>query len=531
MKRKFFIVMAGLIIPFGVNYAQGEMDAYKMSSTELTGTARSVAMGGAFGALGGDISGVAINPAGIGIYKSSEIVTTMNFQTIGTKTEANGGKFEKDKFKFSFDNLGVVGVLPTNSDVAPLINVGFSYNKIKSFNRKYKTAGIDVGSSLSDYMAYRAEGYNPSELSMKNNTYAWDNDWLAVGGFNSFLINNIGPNTKGVQQYESAVPNNVDVDNVTDVQEKGSISSYDFNVGTTISDVVSVGLTLAVTDIDYRLSSVYSEDYYNASSNHLGGFDMYNWLKTEGTGWQIKTGVIVKPVDALRIGLAYHSPTWYKMTDYTALDIDHNLKGLGSTINSEYEKGVLKSDGGVWDYNMRTPDKFVFSLAGVINQIAIISADYEYTNYKSNMRLYNRDGDALSDLYNPNTFIKEDFRGASTLRLGAEFRFTPQLSGRLGYAWMQSPLKKDFKDNLGQVMTVGSVAHYTLDGDINNFTWGLGYRFTKNFYLDVAFIYKTQKSDAYAFSYVEKLDIAPEKSKATLKTNTMQGLMTFGVRF
>lgn len=32
-------------------------------------------MGGAFGALGGDISGIAINPAGIGVYQKSEIVT------------------------------------------------------------------------------------------------------------------------------------------------------------------------------------------------------------------------------------------------------------------------------------------------------------------------------------------------------------------------------------------------------------------------------------------------------------------------
>ena len=136
MKQVSLLLLA-TIFSCGVIKAQGEMDAYKFSKNDLTGTARSVSMGGAFGALGGDISGVSINPAGIGIYKNSEIVTTLNFQNTKTQTELNTGKIDDSKFKFTFDNLAFVSVFPLNSDVAPSLNIGFSYNRLKNFDRKY----------------------------------------------------------------------------------------------------------------------------------------------------------------------------------------------------------------------------------------------------------------------------------------------------------------------------------------------------------------------------------------------------------
>jgi len=57
-------------------FGQGEVEANMISRGDLYGTARGLAMGGAFGALGGDQTGVAINPAGIAVYRSSEVAGT-----------------------------------------------------------------------------------------------------------------------------------------------------------------------------------------------------------------------------------------------------------------------------------------------------------------------------------------------------------------------------------------------------------------------------------------------------------------------
>lgn len=532
MKRKLIFALS-FVLTLGTLSAQGEMDVYRFSRNDLTGTARSVAMGGAFGALGGDISGIAINPAGIGVYKSSEIVTTMNFQNTKVKnTNFYGDKFDESKFKFRFDNLAFVTTLPLNSDIAPLINLGFSYNKLKSFDRRYRTAASSAPSSLSDYMAYRAQGYSSTDLESSNNNYPWYNDWLAVQGYNSYLINDLGSGLYGSSTIA------YDVDNDLYVREKGSVNSYDFNIGTTFADMLSVGFTLSVTDIDYRMYSSYIEDFYETSSPfaNKGFFEQVNHMKTEGTGWQIGLGLLFKPIDEFRIGVAYHSPTWYDMTDYYISDINHDLTNIAG-MPSGYRAGTFYSDEGVYDYKMYTPDRWTFSAAGVIGNMAIISLDYELTNYK-NMKLKDRHwGDYSISDSGTKEYIKEDFQAASTVRVGVELKPLPQFSIRAGYAFMQSPLKKEFRNNEREVMVAGPATHFTLDSHVNNYTYGLGYRFSRNFYTDIAFVYKTQNSYLYnmpttvSSGGVDGYGNYIEGDKTKMKTETFQGLLTLGYKF
>ncbi|NDV67865.1 OmpP1/FadL family transporter [Dysgonomonas sp. 25] len=529
MKRRLIVALS-LILSTGAIYAQGEMDAYRFSQNELRGTARSVAMGGAFGALGGDISGVAINPAGIGIYKSSEIVTTLNFQN--TKVKNNnpyGDSFNKSKFKFEFDNLAFVTTFDLDSDVAPRFNVGFSYNKLKSFDRQYQTNGYKAPSSLSDYMAYRADGYTPSQLTSGNR---WGCDWLAVQGYNAYLIEHLG------NEYYGSNMIAYDLNNDLYVKEKGSISSYDFNFGTTFADMFSVGMTVSVTDIDYRMYSSYIEDFYVGSVKPEDFFEQINHMKTEGSGWQLGLGMIFKPINELRIGAAYHSPTWYKMTDYYISDINHDLVGIAG-MPAGYQSDYFKSDEGVYDYKLYTPDRWTFSVAGVIGTMAIISLDYELTNYK-NMKLKDRGNYRSIAESGTNEFIKQDFKAASTIRAGIEIKPIPQMSFRAGYAFMESPLKKEFRNNEKEVMVAAPIAHYTLDGHTHHYTWGLGYRFSKNFYTDVAFVYKTQNAQLHNMPTTTNPRISDGKDgygnfiygdRTDMKIETMQGLLTLGFRF
>ena len=116
--------------------------SYRYSQTELNGTARYLGMGGAFGALGGDISSMSSNPAGLGIYRSSEIVTTLSLSSIKAKSDWGGSKVDANKTKFNFDNIAYVGYFPTGNDEGLIgWNVGFSYNRVKNFNRNYRLRG------------------------------------------------------------------------------------------------------------------------------------------------------------------------------------------------------------------------------------------------------------------------------------------------------------------------------------------------------------------------------------------------------
>lgn len=504
MKRFFTLALVLTSIAGGVS-AQGELDAFNLSYNDLKGTARSVSMGGAFGALGGDVSGIAINPAGIGVYTKSEIVTTLNFTNTSIKSNLLGNTIDDKKFKVNFDNLAFVGTVPIESDVVPLINFGFSYNNLKSFNRKYRAGANGLNQSFTQYVADRANAQKDFNNITSDNSYN-TSDWMSVLGFNGYLIDPTDSKTfNPVFRQESTTET---VNTNLYIQEKGSISSYDFNAGATIADVLSVGVTVAVTDIDYHLSSTLYEKF---SSNN-DDYYLDNELRTDGTGWQVKAGLIFKPINELRIGAAYHSPTWYNMTDryYGQVDASWNSELIGTP--------GFREGGASSDYKLRTPDKWVFSLAGIIGQYAIISADYELTNY-SKMHLADDNNNAYTG---ENDLINEDFRNSSTVRVGAEIRFTPQFSGRVGYMWQQSPYDKKVKDGNIIPNTAGTVPQYTIVGDANHFTWGLGYKFTPNFYTDIAFVIKNRKDDLYLYQ---------DSDKAELKTNQFSGLITFGCRF
>ncbi len=525
MYMKRLILLGMVLCSVFLSYAQGEMDALRYSYNDITGTARAMGMGNAFGALGGDITGIAINPGGIGVYKSSEVVGTMNFENVSEKT-SSGVSITENKFKFNFDNLGYVGYFPTGNDMFQSFNFGFTYNRLKNYDRTYRSQGYGVNSSLSDYIAIKSsegsgipEGYLmiPDPYREEDDPFFYEN-WLSVLGYNAYIINPeiIDPGTPDERtQYLPAV--SLPVDNTLNVSEKGSISSYDFTFGTNISNFLSVGLTFSITDLHYEMSSYYQEKF-DGNDN----FYLKNWMETDGTGYNLKVGAIIRPIDALRIGIAYHSPTWYDMTDYYYADM-YDVSGQGAS-----------SPEMRYDYNFHTPYKWVFSLAGVIGTRAIVSVDYEITDYKA-MSFSGIDGEYMPEFTTQNDYIDQDFRRSSTVRAGLEYRITPQFSVRLGGGWMQTPLTTEFKDGDVEVATVGSIPNFILNGDTYYGSFGLGYKFTKNFYVDFAAVFKQQKSDLYAFSNIFESDYNHNaylvSTPTKLTNNTFKGLLTFGYKF
>jgi len=524
MKRSIFLLIALFVSVY--SFGQGEIDAYRISKNDLSGTARGQAMGGAFGALGGDVTGVTINPAGIGIYRSSEILFNLGLNYNRTSALFNGTEEIKGNTTFSCDNFGYVGTFPLDAKGGDYsINFGFNYNRLKNFSRKYQVSGTGMGSSLTDYIADITNILGTPHTWWSQNP---DNDnqffasgaphWLSILGMRTGMIKTID-NTN--DSYESFLNAGEAVDPKLQVNESGGIDAYDFTLGANLNNKVYVGGTIVYTDISYHANIYYDENFGNG-----GGLYLDNGYSTQGSGIQLKVGVIGRPTDALRLGVSYQSPTWYNLTDFYS----GTLEAWGINDNDVWISTPSGNGDDSHRYNFRTPDVWTFSAACVLGQAAVVSVDYEYKNY-GRMRFSGQYIDDY-DYSNENQYIQEDFGGASTVRVGGEYRFSPQFSGRLGTAWVQHPYDSKVKNGEQMVMMPGTISNYTLDGNTLYLTGGVGFRFTPQFYMDLALVYRTQEDNLYFFSPTfDGENRVVDSTPAKLKNNSFKTLLTLGYRF
>jgi long-subunit fatty acid transport protein len=508
-------MLMALLVCAGL-FAQGEMDAIRLSDGDLRGTARGQAMAGAFGALGGDVTGIMINPAGLGVYRSSEVNATMALNSAHLKTDWQNTFNRERTVKFNFDNISYIGYYPTGNMSVPVLNFAFTYNRLKNFNRRYSASGQGMQPSLTAYIAAITKGvyYNDMNMDEGNRYDPYANPaipWLSTLGWLGFLINDVSDNS-----YSGLFPD-ATVSPRLNVNEQGCIESYDFSLGTNFSDKFYLGMTFALTDISYVMNSSYGEEFSSG-----GTVGLSNSFKTEGAGFQFVFGGIYRPFDFLRLGIAYHSPVLYSLEDYYQGHTTANYPGA----SSEWAK---TPDNALTRYRFNTPGKWVFSTAGIIGTKAIVSLDYEVKNY-GHMYLMDPEGLPKKDA---NKYIDEDFKVASTFRAGLEYRLTPQFSARVGYSYAQNPYEQQFQAGKKEAMIVGTVPHYTIDGDVRYITGGIGYRFTPNFYIDATLVYRTQKDDFYYFPSV----IRPEGGfevhslPGSLTNTNYKVLVTAGYKF
>jgi long-subunit fatty acid transport protein len=516
--RKYLMSLWALLFCGGV-FAQGEIDAIRLSSGDLRGTARGQAMGGAFGALGGDVTGIGINPAGLAVYRSSEVNVTMGLNTNTMKTNWRNTLNQNSKTKFEFNNASYVGYYPTGNETAPVLNFSFSYNRLKNFDRHYSASGKGMETSISDYIAAITKGIYYGDMNQVKDRYDpyanRDIPWLSTLGWLGFLINQDGGAEKaytGLFRGESVSPQ-------LDVHERGHIETFDLSLATHLMDVLYLGLTLGFTDIDYRTTSSYGENFL-----HGGNINLHNSFQTDGSGYQFTFGAIWRPVDFLRLGASFHSPVWYTLIDEYQGNTSATYEGI------EPNSWAKTPDQAKTYYRFHTPYSWVFSVAGIFGTKAIASLDYEWKDYRK-MKLLDSQGTPKQDA---NHYIGADFRAASTLRAGFEYRINPQLSARLGYSYAQNPYEKTFRKGGREAMIVGTIPHYTLEGDANYFTAGIGYRFTSQFYIDAAFVYRTQTDALYYFPLIR-----PDKdgrgglvsTPASVINRDCKGLVTVGYKF
>lgn len=529
--KKVLTIASVLVLNIGGAFSQGITDAYKLvPNGDLHGTARSLGMAGAFGALGGDISVLNNNPAGLAVYRSSEFAATIDVTTMSSKANWNGQGKTTDKTNFNFDNIAYVSYFPTGNDEGLLSwNVGFSYNRLKSFNRNYSMAATGAnGASLADYIASRANvgKLTPNDLDFRfdgdnvtYNPYDTQSDWLSV------LANDAGFLNYGEKGYESSLKtiNGTPYERSyteLNVNESGAIDQYTLGFGTNISDRFLLGASFSVTDMKYDLYSYYAEDYEAHKKSYI---ELENGLTTKGTGFGVNVGAIIRPVDYLRFGIAYNSPTWYKLTDYYYAEGGSDIESLPDQYKANSPENAMTK------YKFRTPDKWIFSAAAIIGQTALVSLDYEMMNYR---RTFLSDEFGVSN--GPTNDGLDQLYGVSnTIKFGTEIKVTPQFAVRAGVAWSGTGMKNDLTSGNREVVTVGTLPHYTLRDDIMNYSVGFGYRFTPQFYADIACVVKSFKDKAYSFStvYSDAGGVLTQSNPASLKNTSTRVALTLGYKF
>ena len=542
MKKKVFaLLLCGL--PLMIN-AQDAFDVLQMSQTELRGTSRFQSMAGAFGALGGDLSTLTQNPAGIGVYRNSDLGITLSLDFNSTKA----GVTTLNETKFNVNNVGYVGAIRLDSESVPNLNFGLTYNRLQSFNRHYTGGVANIPTSMSNYIAdgfVNMRGYKEADLY-------WDDDfnpyfdgyapWAAIttydmptntGGYVGIINANgdymqglLGQGTTGNAYYE--------------VDERGHADEYNIAFGGNIANKVYFGLDFGILDLDYRSFQAYEEELTNpyimaddidllysdiTNENTRADWGLYNYLHTEGTGVNFKLGLIWRPTQALRIGAAFHTPTYYDMRDTYYVSAKFNGYQDGEML---YSASKGSNDGYDYSstYTIKTPWHFMGSVAGVIGTTGIVSVDYEYVANET-MRIGEDRGNDYPDVtYN----VKQYFKPSHIIRIGGEYRLNPNWSLRAGYSYKTTQVKKGVDNYVEMITTVGTNPTYQYDNTVQNITCGVGYRY-KSFYTDLAYVHKMRNSVYNAFSPInDNLGYEPNVSADVTDHNNRISL-TLGMRF
>lgn len=486
MKKFIFLLSIGFT--FNVAQSQEIPDAVRYSQDNLNGTARYRAMSGAFGALGGDLSSLNVNPAGSAIFSNNQLTVTLTYfnkkndsDYFRTKTNASNNSFDLNQAGgvFVFKNQN------TSSDWKKF-SIAINYENTTDFNNSVFSAGVNQNNSIANYFLSYANpnssinqgGFyldNVKKFYYEEFNYEDQQAYLGITG------NVIKPNLleDDNDSYNSnSVGGNYYQENI--IESTGYNGKVSFNASTVYNDKLIIGVNLNSHFTDYRQSTEFFERNDNNNASGIKYATFQNDLYTYGSGFSFQLGTIYKATKALRLGLAYESPTWYRLNDqlnqklYTTGSnfIDFEAVGVDNyPIISGQSNTSSDSDITIFyePYNLQTPSKWTGSLAYIFGKKGLVSFDYSRKDYSTTT-------------FKP----KNDFTGAnrqmSTIldvsnefRLGAEYKIK-EWSLRGGYRFEESPYKNK-----------------TTIGDLNSISGGIGYNFGA-FRLDLA--YSNTKRDS-----------------------------------
>ncbi len=534
-------------------FGQTVQDALRFGENRYYGTARTVSMGNAFTALGGDLGSIGINPAGSAVNNFSQFTITPGISIVSTNGEYNAmpvsgasptfnSSTHNSKARFTMPNVGFTINCKTGRKTG-LKNVTFGIvaNGTSNFLDNMSAGGRNTSTTYAGSLAAQVSNAGIASSALNgDNAYNGAAAWNYITGYQSGIISTFNNSDK---DYIGATEKNYDdgtgsqivsladaIDQVYGRQAHGSKYDFAFNFGMNFSDVVYAGLNIGVTSIGYEMNEYFKEFAVDPSKFDITFEDesgktsttYFNSLRyryaydMQSAGIYAKFGIISVPTRWLRIGAAIQTPTANYVTEH--------WQHAGETYfeNSSFNASAT-SPKGEYKYKMVTP--FIANVGAAITfgSRGLISADYELCDY-STMKFKETETNDNSAFSGVNQDIK-DFSGAShSLRIGAEYKPLSLLAIRVGYNLTTSGERYYDDNNVKQ----------TPSANTNAFSAGLGYSSKGSFFCDLAvrattFAKKyTYPYDSYSYDSNNNLVLSPELRSSRALWDV---LFTFGWRF
>lgn len=493
MKTKILFV-AGMALAASSAFAQETYENANLVENELNGTARYVGMGGAMDAFGADISTIGTNPAGIGLFRKSQIAGSFGLVSQEEVESFSPG----NKTNMSFDQIGFV--YSTRTGRKSFLNFGFNYHKSRNFDQILSASSRLTNASQNKLTYQKLREGLLYELD-DNGLPREDRAMITHNQLDNIYYKSLIKDADGNFGYYDASGYTFNK------AMRGYIGEYDLNISGNLNDQVYLGLTVGIHDVHYKGYSEYTETLMPNRDN-ISNLTVVDNREITGTGYDLKVGAIFRPVEdsPFRIGVSVATPTWYDLTtsNYTYIT-DGNIS---PNMSESY------------DFKLYTPWKFGLSLGHTIGNYLAIGAGYEYADYSA-MDTRVIDGGYYDTWYGDyydssssdkamNRHTEQTLKGVSTVKLGMEFKPDPTIAVRFGYNYVSPMYKKDGFKN-GTISSEGSYYASSTDyvnwESTNRITCGIGYTVGK-MNLDVAYQYSSQNGEFHPFldSYADWAD-------------------------
>lgn len=474
--RKVITLIMGVLC-LGVN-AQTIHDALRYGIQQEQGTARFQAMGGAFGALGGDLSALHVNPAGSSIFSTGQFTFTGSINHRNNDTVYGDGFSNATQNNVNINQVGGVFVFKSQDSPWKKIALGFSYDLVEDFDNTLSAVG-NTTDGIDNYFLNFANGVPFENILLRENESIND-AYLNIGSDQGFADQQaflgyfgglIDPtdldNTSGTSYISNALYDDV---NQTYIQTtNGFNTKLMVNFSGQYKENLHVGASLNFHSVFFERLTLFNEDGYQTDSPvQFTTFD--NLLQTEGNGFSFTIGTIAKVNENIRVGASYLSPTWYRLVDNTSQRInstiaDNNINALDFNLINIFD-----------DYRIKIPAKITGSAAFIFGKNGLLSFDYGYQDFSQAELRPNTDPVFAAE----NDFIASQLGVVNSYRFGGEYRIN-RISLRGGYWIEESPY-----------------ADSDLIGDLKGFSAGIGYDFG-NSRLDIASTRTEQDMNEFLF--------------------------------
>lgn len=448
MKKLFLVIILNVSF-LSIAQEMTTSDALRYAVDNMNGTARFRGMGGAFGAVGGDLSAISINPAGSLFFSNN--FASASISNYNTNNNANyfGTKNKENYSTLDLNQIGAVLVFNDNSGSSDWnkISIALNYDNTNNFDNRLFTAGINPYNSISQYFVNQANfvantQFNDYQYEMAYETYIINPHPTTPNQF----VSNVSPGGNYYQDFYS-----------TSNGYNGKITA---NVASSYKNKLFLGLNLNAHFTDYVVTTSLYENNNNPLNPNtqptISNIVFDNQLSTYGSGFSFNLGAIYKVTNSFRLGASYESPTWYNLNDELVQDLyTYDNVNVPSGDESRYFGSPIFIFP---TYRLRTPSKLTGSAAYIFNKKGLISIDVATKDY-SNIQFKNTNQNDFRDL---NSQMSSEMKNAYEIRIGGEYKIK-QWSVRGGYRFEESPYVVD-----------------TAMGDLTGYSAGLGYNFGEN---------------------------------------------------